>query len=90
MIERREVLFFGRVQGVGFRYTTRDLAGQFQVTGYVRNQIDGSVQLVVEGEAAENDRFVAAIKLEMERYIMSSTSSTGPATGEFANFTVRF
>ena len=35
--ERREVYYFGRVQGVGFRYTARSLARRFEVAGFVRN-----------------------------------------------------
>ena len=46
---RRRVLFSGRVQGVGFRYTTEAVASRFQVTGWVRNVRDGRVELVAEG-----------------------------------------
>lgn len=88
-MERREVLFFGRVQGVGFRYQTRDLAAGFAICGFVRNQSDGSVQLVAEGEPAELDRFISRVAAELDRYIKSQTSTTGPATGEFADFSIR-
>ncbi|MBL8829940.1 MAG: acylphosphatase, partial [Planctomycetaceae bacterium] len=46
---RRRVLFHGRVQGVGFRVTTRSIAQRFAVTGWVRNLPDGSVELLAEG-----------------------------------------
>src|SRR6187455_864933 len=49
--ERRRVWYEGRVQGVGFRYTARGLAGGFPVSGYVRNLDDGRVELVAEGDA---------------------------------------
>lgn len=88
-IQRREVVFSGRVQGVGFRYTAREIAGRFAVTGYVRNLFDGRVELVIEGEAAELDRFLKAVGDEMERFISSVDSTSFAASGEFANFSVR-
>ena len=41
------VIFSGRVQGVGFRYTSNQIAWRFDVTGWVKNLPDGSVQMVV-------------------------------------------
>ena len=46
---RLEAHFSGRVQGVGFRYLTRQLAQGFAVTGQVRNLPDGQVQVIAEG-----------------------------------------
>jgi acylphosphatase len=60
---RRRVIFVGRVQGVGFRATTASLARHRPVVGYVRNQADGSVELVVEGTAeacSQLEREIAA------------------------------
>ena len=67
--EQREIYFQGRVQGVGFRYTTRRIAAQFDVAGYVQNLPDGRVFLVAVGEPAELDRFVQAIDIQLGRYI---------------------
>ena len=46
---RRHCYFSGRVQGVGFRYTSRNIAINYDVTGFVRNLPDGRVELVAEG-----------------------------------------
>ncbi len=89
-LARQEVLFDGRVQGVGFRYTTRRLAARFRVTGFVQNLPDGRVLVVAEGAAGEVHRFLAAISAEMDRYITDATATNCPATGEFAGFEVRF
>lgn len=47
---REEFQFFGRVQGVGFRYKLRYLAESYGVTGWVRNEYDGSVSAQLQGQ----------------------------------------
>lgn len=56
---RRRVVVHGRVQGVFFRDTTRRLAEQHGVGGWVRNNRDGSVEAVFEGEPEAVERLVA-------------------------------
>ncbi len=85
---RRTVYFTGRVQGVGFRYTTVQVAAGFRVTGYVRNLPDGRVELVAEGEPPELDLFVAAVQQAMGSCIRDTALSEGPATAEFRSFTI--
>lgn len=46
---RKHIIFSGRVQGVGFRYKAYYLAGNFDLTGWVRNLEDGTVEMEVEG-----------------------------------------
>ncbi len=89
-MERREVDYFGRVQGVGFRATARDIASRYDVTGFVRNMPDGSVHLVVEGKTDEIDGFLDDVAHEMARLIRSTEVRRGSATGEFADFSVRY
>jgi acylphosphatase len=88
--QRREVYYSGRVQGIGFRYTTRRIALQFAVTGYVKNLADGRVQLVVEGRAEEIQSMLDAVKSEMDRYIRGVHETPSRATGGFSSFDVRF
>jgi len=49
---RVEVRFFGEVQGVGFRHTTRSIALKLDLKGYVRNEKDGSVLAEFEGSSS--------------------------------------
>lgn len=86
---RVRVYFSGRVQGVGFRYTTRELAAGYAVTGYVQNLPDGRVLLMAEGARDEVERFLAALRRRMSRYIGGEECDTLSATGEFADFSVR-
>jgi acylphosphatase len=89
-LERREVLYSGRVQGVGFRYTARQLAVEFDVTGFVRNLTDGRVQVVVEGQCSEIERYLGTLREQLSGYIRDAASDIRPATGEFAAFEVRY
>lgn len=49
----KKVIYEGRVQGVGFRYATKDLARGFDVLGTVRNLQDGTVELIIAGDDDE-------------------------------------
>jgi acylphosphatase len=88
-MQQREVYYAGRVQGVGFRYTVRSLATQFDVKGFVRNLPDGRVHLVVEGTSEEVAALLDAIKAEMGRYIKEAQENQRPASGRFPSFEIR-
>jgi acylphosphatase len=45
----KHIIFTGRVQGVGFRFTAYSIARRCQLTGIVRNLPDGSVEMIVQG-----------------------------------------
>lgn len=60
----KQVIFEGRVQGVGFRYTVKDLARGFDVCGWVKNLPDGTVELQAMGERDELDGFIREIAEE--------------------------
>ncbi len=87
---RYDIIFAGRVQGVFFRATAQEIARRYDVTGWVRNERDGSVRCVVEGEADELDRFVNAIELAKRANIDNADITRLDATGEFDGFTVRY
>lgn len=57
----RHVFYEGHVQGVGFRYTCKQLARGYEVVGWVRNLDDGRVELQCSGEKAEVEDFLQAI-----------------------------
>jgi acylphosphatase len=76
--ERRRIYFSGRVQGVGFRFTCRNLARDFDVDGYVRNLPDGRVEVVAEGDPRVIDNFLRAIQTEMTSYIVDVAADSQP------------
>ncbi len=90
-VENRRIIYTGRVQGVGFRATTKRLASGFHVTGYVRNLPDGAVEVAASGEAIELDRFLEAIGREFGAKIRRRSISTFfPDSNEPSGFEVRY
>jgi acylphosphatase len=57
----RQVFYSGRVQGVGFRYSVKQIASGYEVVGWVRNLDDGRVELQASGEAKEVKAFLDAV-----------------------------
>lgn len=57
-----QVFYQGRVQGVGFRYSVKQIATGFSVVGWIRNLPDGRVEMQVGGEDEEVQQFLAAIQ----------------------------
>ena len=81
--------YTGHVQGVGFRYTTLNVARGYEVTGYVRNLRSGGVEVVAEGTSADVEAFLDALEREMGGYIHDRQRAESPARGEFAEFSLR-
>ena len=71
----RQVFYEGRVQGVGFRFTVKQLSRGYEVTGWVRNLPDGRVELHCSGACAEVDAFLQEIaESELKSHIRGVTS----------------
>lgn len=66
-IVRKELTFTGRVQGVGFRYRALYKAKELGLTGWVRNEWDGTVTMEVQGTEERIERLIFLMK--QERYI---------------------
>lgn len=88
-MQRRRVRFTGRVQGVGFRMTARLVARQFPITGWVRNEPDGSVLLEAQGLAADLDAFLEALRGEMGKLIAEVDVQAVAGIQEEAGFEIR-
>ena len=89
MVAKR-VFYEGRVQGVGFRYTVRSLATGYEVVGWVKNLIDGRVELEVQGDADEVDAFLEAIlDSQLRRHISRFVVQEIPAKSGVKGFEIR-
>jgi acylphosphatase len=86
---RLTVLYSGRVQGVGFRYTTKTVATGFEITGAVRNLPDGRVELIAEGDRAELAAFrVAILDAGLAGFIRNEQVTWADAKNEFRGFEI--
>ncbi|MCL4464785.1 MAG: acylphosphatase [Chloroflexi bacterium] len=86
---RAHVRVYGDVQGVFFRSTARGVADVYDVTGWIRNVPDGSVEAVFEGEEAAVKEMVAwchegPVRADVDRVDVEWLS----ATGEFSRFSI--
>ena len=52
----------GRVQGVGFREFTRTIAQRLGIAGWVRNRVDGCVEVAASGNASQIETLLAAVR----------------------------
>lgn len=87
---KRATLFIsGRVQGVGFRYRTTEIAQSFVVSGTVENLGDGRVKIVVEGERDEIERFVDEIQTSASGRIKSIDRFDSEPSGDFDRFAIK-
>lgn len=89
---RRRIIYRGRVQGVGFRATVRGIASNYPVTGFVRNLPDGTVEVIVTGEEASIEEFLAAVRERMARNISREEAEATPGdllNESFQGFTIR-
>lgn len=84
------VFYSGIVQGVGFRFTAREIAYELGINGWVKNLRDGRVELVAEAEEEILKEFLKRINQYFSRYIQDTQIEWLSATGEFKGFEIRF
>jgi acylphosphatase len=86
---RMTIYYSGRVQGVGFRYTVKSLSTSYEVTGVVRNLVDGRVELIAEGERSELELFRRAVQdSEVGGMVRHEDAQWGAATGQFRGYEI--
>ncbi|MGD0016935.1 MAG: acylphosphatase [Verrucomicrobiia bacterium] len=91
MRKRARVYYSGRVQGIGFRYTAREVACGYEVTGFVQNLSDGRVEMAAEGEQEEVVAFLDAIKVsQLGSHIRQADVTWLEPCNEEKQFEIRF
>lgn len=89
--ERLHAIVRGRVQGVSFRYYTRETALELNLTGWVRNRPDGAVEVTAEGPRAALDRFLAFLQRgPTAARVAEVLPEWLPAQGELGQFDIRW
>jgi acylphosphatase len=85
-----QVFYEGNIQGVGFRYTVKQIAKGFDLTGSVRNLRDGRVELQATGEDDEVRAFLDAIgQSELRAHIRKQSETPLPNPQDFHGFEIR-
>lgn len=81
----------GRVQGVGFRYTTQQKAVESNLTGWVQNKSDGSVELEVEGAEQQVSQFLEEMKAGFHQFIKIKQMNVTKASTEkgYTKFSIK-
>ena len=86
---RLHLLVAGRVQGVGFRYSTLDQARRLRLTGWVRNCRDGRVELIAEGSRGHLEQLAIWCHDGPRGALVNHVETDWlDATGEFADFVI--
>lgn len=78
------------VQGVGFRFTAKRLANDLELSGWVRNNRDRTVEIVCEGSEDKLSEFLRKIEDSLAGYIRSKDVNWIESTGEFKDFSIKF
>lgn len=87
---RFQVIYSGHVHGVGFRFTARSIALRLNLTGFVKNLPNGTVEVVCEGEKKSLEEFLNITQENLAGYIGDSCIKWEPSRGEFTSFEIRF
>lgn len=82
------VIYSGRVQGVGFRWTCQSIAKRYPVSGSVKNLSDGTVELFADGDVRDVHAFLAEIRTTMSDNIEHAEISSCQEALPFSGFRI--
>ena len=86
----KHIIFAGRVQGVGFRFTALDIARRYKLTGLVRNLMDGTVEVIAQGPADDVADCIRDIKSSFQGYIRETKVEEIPFNPQYDDFHIAF
>lgn len=64
----KKIIFIGKVQGVGFRFTAHNIANKYHLTGYVKNLFDGSVEMLAQGQPEDIESCIGHLRIISRLY----------------------
>ena len=88
-MKAQRLFYSGHVQGVGFRYSVKQIAAGYDVSGYVRNRSDGRVELLLQGENGEVTAMESDIlKSHLKGFIKTVESYDVPVENGIRGFNI--
>lgn len=86
----KRIIFSGRVQGVGFRFTAHNIANRYQLVGWVRNLADGTVEMIAQGDADDVSDCIRDISEYFSGYVNDAKVEEIPVDPQHTNFKITF
>ena len=86
----RHIIFIGRVQGVGFRFTAHRMASRHQLAGFVRNLSNGSVEMLAQGTSDDIEDCIQDLKEYYPGYIREVNVEEIPPDPQHTDFRITF
>ena len=86
----RHIIFIGRVQGVGFRFTAHRMASRHQLAGFVRNLSNGSVEMLAQGTSDDIEDCIQDLKEYYPGYIREMNVEEIPPDPQHTDFRITF
>ncbi|MHC4482519.1 MAG: acylphosphatase [Planctomycetota bacterium] len=86
----KHIIFTGRVQGVGFRFTALDIANRYRLTGWVRNQPDGTVEMIAQGPPDDISDCIQDIQESFGGYIRETKIEEISPDPQYIDFKITF
>lgn len=86
----KHLIFVGRVQGVGFRFTAYHIANRHKLTGFVRNLPDGTVEMLAQGKSEQVDDCIREIQDSFTGYVRDTRIEDVAPDPQYGRFNITF
>lgn len=90
MKKQVHVFYSGGVQGIGFRFTARDIAVKLGICGWIKNLCNDGVEIIAEADEETLKTFLESIKEYFSDYIANTEIEWKEPAMEFKDFKIRF
>ncbi|MCX7957003.1 MAG: acylphosphatase [Endomicrobia bacterium] len=86
-----KIVIYGKVQGIGFRWFVKNVADEEKIFGYVKNNFDGSVEVVAEAKNINLiNKFIERIKTEHPYALVNKISINEIGVSDYRSFNINF
>ncbi len=86
----KHIIFSGRVQGVGFRFTAQRIAGRYGLRGFVRNLPNGTVEMFAQGDATDVAQCLRDIDESFAGYVRDAKIEDASPNARYDGFSIAF